>query len=67
MLHHRAYKICDYFSHIGEEFQEIRGFLLENGFPKAFIDKCIRSFLRNILKDQLKMFTLERVQADWWG
>ena len=62
ILLHRAYKICDCFSYMNEEFKRITGFLLENGFSKAFIDKCIRSFLCSACRDKPQIATVEREQ-----
>ena len=44
-LLHRSYAICNSYLQIDTEFRSIKNRLIENEFPLAFVDKCIRQFL----------------------
>ena len=58
----RAYRICDCFQYIHEEFKKITDILLRNGFSKAFIDSRIKSFLESKFARKTKIATVERKQ-----
>ncbi len=44
----RYFKICSSYHHFHAEVTKLKGFLLNNGYPESFIDRCTRSFLDRI-------------------
>ena len=44
----RYFKICSSFHYFHAEAVKLKTFLLNNGYPEAFIDRCTRTFLQRI-------------------
>lgn len=44
-LFNRAYRICSNYVSMHAEFQRISRFLLDNGYPKTLIEKCLHAVL----------------------
>jgi len=41
----RAYKIASTYNAIHNEFMKIKSMLIKNGYPKAYLDRCIMKYL----------------------
>ena len=46
----RCYKICSFYELICEEVEHIKTMLSRNGYPKYFLDKCVREFFNRKFK-----------------
>jgi hypothetical protein len=59
-LVHRAYHLCNNFYNIHSEFQFIKSFFHNNGYPTQLIDRQINKFLNNIYKKKPELVTVRK-------
>jgi len=54
----RAYKIASTYNSIHSEFMNIKRMLIRNGYPKAYIDRCIMKYLNKKYETSVNSFTI---------
>ena len=54
----RAYKIASTYNVIHSEFMNIKCMLIRNGYPKAYIDRCIMKYLNKKHETSVNSFTI---------
>ena len=54
----RAYKIASTYNAIHSEFMNIKSMLIRNGYPKAYIDRCIMKYLNKKHETSVNSFTI---------
>ena len=59
-LCHRAKQICSSLTHLNREFENIRKFLCQNGFPLNLVDKIINNNLNSLREPIEPPITVER-------
>jgi len=53
-----AYKIASTYNAIHSEFMNIKSMLIRNGYPKAYIDRCIMKYLNKKYETSVNSFTI---------
>ena len=54
----RFYKIASTYNAIHSEFMNIKSMLITNGYPKAYIDRCIMKYLNKKHETSVNSFTI---------
>ena len=47
-LLHRAFKLCSNFERFHQEIDKLKTIFENNGYPKSFVDLCIKKYLDNV-------------------
>ena len=47
-LLHRAFKLCSNFEHFHQEIDKLKNIFENNGYPKSFVDFCIKKYLDKV-------------------
>ena len=47
-LLHWAFKLCPNFEHFHQEIDKLKTIFKNNGYPKSFVDFCIKKYLDNV-------------------
>ena len=59
-LLHRAFKLCSNFERFHQEIDKLKTIFENNGYPKSFVDFCIKKYLDNVFIKQSRTESLEK-------
>ena len=62
-LLYRAYSVCSDYITMHDEFNFIKNFFLNNGFPESLIDSIIKKFLNKMLTKEKRKPTVEKLKV----